>query len=379
MNEQYGRSLRDLFAPRNPRATRTIILGDSIDADVRGWWPYYSFGTQRIETVRNAGVGGNTTTQMLARIKVDVLDYRPDVVVLGGSTNDVYETAGSAAEAATRANIAAMVEMVRDIGATPVLRTTPPCDIQGGYTSVAARRQAVLRQNGWTYAYANRNGIDVIDIHQSVVDPATGGYLAGITSDGTHPTEVGARAIADYLLALPSPRAFARASFAFGRAVTEAGNLLANGVFVGDANSDGIADGWTAGGSPTGTLNAATTGVTGNWQRIATADTTARYIFQDISTGLAAGDVIQILGRVSSSGTAAALVRLTPYVGGAQVTGQDAVQEMTRPLSNGVFVVRMTMPASVEKLRVMVQVKTAAGWVEVAEMAARNLTALGLT
>lgn len=369
----YSRSQADArFAPV-ALTSRTIVLGDSIDAATVGWFPYYAVQSKRIRMVRNAGVGGERTDQMLARIQADVLAYNPDIVILGGSTNDQGQ---GIAPATTKANIRAMVQAVFSIGALPILRTTPPVDVAGtgAFSTISTRRDGVMAHNTWIREYASSLGLDVLDIYQSVVDPATGGYAAGITSDGIHPTEVGYKAIADYLLGLPIPAAF-KGGFPLARTVTDPSNLLPNGVFVGDSDANGRANSWlSSGGTPTWSLTAGGTGVTGNWQRITTSTSASGGILQDLTTGFTAGDTIAMTGRVRTSGTGTALVRFT-FTGGG--VGVDPIASTTQAITDGVFYREQVVPSGTTAIRVTVQQSTAAGWVEVAEMAVRNLTTIG--
>jgi len=372
----YSRAQADAIFARPQRSSRTIVLGDSIDAGTpTGWYHYYTLQLGKIQQIRNAGIGGNTTTQMLARIQADVLDYAPDVVILGGFTNDT-DPANGVSAATTRSNIKTMVGMVRAAGALPVLRTAPPIN-----AGDAARTQLTLTQNAWLKQYGISQGIEVLDIYQAVADPSTGQFAAGISDDGVHPTEIGAKAIADYLLAQPTPAAF-RGSHQFARAATDESNMVVNGVFVGDTDANGLANNMVAAGTATYSLAAAETGVSGNWQRVTTASATAgSFRTSTISatssgrTVWTIGDRFSVAGRIRTSGGGSALVRLT-FTGVGTTT--DVVRPLTRAISNGVFSGEYTIPTGTTGIQLMVQNSGAAGWVEVAEVALRNLTQLSV-
>lgn len=353
---------------------RTVIIGDSIDAAPQGWWTYYSVGSGAIKTIRNSGVGGETTTQMRARLQATALDYNPDVVVLGGTTNNWGQ---GFTEATTRGDLIAMISAIRDAGAVPILRTTPPSDISGGgdWNTVAKFRQAILRHNAWLRGYAATEGIDVLDLYQAVVDPVTGGFATGLTSDGVHPTETGNKAISDYLLQLPIPSVWRAGTFPFARAVTDDSNLITNGVFAIDADSNGTADSWFRGTSVgTWSLVPAEVGITGSWQRIETTAGTTGSIHQDLPTSKwSVGDRLQFVGRVRSSGTAAALVRAS--FTGATGGNFDAVASTTKVI-DGVFYREQTIPAGTTAIRLLCS-STGEGWIELSEIAVRNLTRLG--
>ena len=47
---------------------------------------------QRFVLLNNAGIGGNTTSQMLTRLKKDVLDYKPSYAFVLGGINDIIQS-----------------------------------------------------------------------------------------------------------------------------------------------------------------------------------------------------------------------------------------------------------------------------------------------
>ena len=116
-------------------------LGDSVTLGpklVRGRRPYPVFveilGRQLAEPVINAGVGGDTSTRMLARLDRDVLARRPRVVLIMAGLNDaawvdpgpVARTAPRVAEAEYEKNLTEIVARVKKAGAGAVLVTPNP-------------------------------------------------------------------------------------------------------------------------------------------------------------------------------------------------------------------------------------------------------------
>lgn len=65
------------------------------------------------DVLRNAGIGGNTTTQMQARMAADVLAYSPHMTLWGGTNNGWTTTAHVDA---TFARMAAMMDTARAAG-----------------------------------------------------------------------------------------------------------------------------------------------------------------------------------------------------------------------------------------------------------------------
>jgi len=68
----------------------TVMMGDSITAN----WDEAAYAVpilaRRLPGEINTGVSGDTTDQMVARFKTDVLDRRPTQVVIEGGINDLH-------------------------------------------------------------------------------------------------------------------------------------------------------------------------------------------------------------------------------------------------------------------------------------------------
>ena len=123
---------------------RIVAIGDSITKGVRPATNAMAevkpdeIYTGRIEDrlkqlggkVINAGVGGNTSTQGLARFDDDVINHQPHIVlILFGANDQVYE-AGKDGPRVTveqfKANLSEMVRRTRAAGGRPILVTSPP-------------------------------------------------------------------------------------------------------------------------------------------------------------------------------------------------------------------------------------------------------------
>jgi acyl-CoA thioesterase-1 len=162
---------------------RLVALGDSITAVTNpcgsGWPTYLSLS---LDYFANAGVGGNSTGAMLARVGSDVLPHVPtDVTILGG-TNDI---AGSVPLATSLANLAAIIDAVRAAGATAWLLTIPP--FTGWNTQVSTYNAALP-------ALAAAHGAHLVDIYPGLAH--AGAWITGYSCDGVHPSAIGAQSIA---------------------------------------------------------------------------------------------------------------------------------------------------------------------------------------
>lgn len=107
---------------------KIVFLGDSVTASANvplaDRWVYkvgISAGYAAADII-NAGVPGNTSAQMLARLQADVLAHAPDVVVMMFTVND---RSNSIALATHEANYRSLIEQCSAAGAKVVLMSPP--------------------------------------------------------------------------------------------------------------------------------------------------------------------------------------------------------------------------------------------------------------
>lgn len=167
----------------------------------------YGAGVAR---VINAGIGGNTSSQGLARLQTDVLSHKPDFVLVNFGLNDSAKTGPDAYKTAPdlyEANLTRIVTRVREAKGEPVLSTITPVieelyfqrhpreyyELEGGLAGLLSRYNAIVRQ------VARRSNVAVADWRRAL----EGGeeYLIRTPSncgapDGVHPTCEGYRALA---------------------------------------------------------------------------------------------------------------------------------------------------------------------------------------
>ena len=300
------------------RQLKIIPFGDSITQGssifASGAWQFASqycetgiyLAGPRFQLLRNAGIAGNTTTQMLARIGTDVLAYAPDVVLMLGGTNDIQSGMTNAQIATCMGNLESMVRLMLQAGILPVI-VTPPAK---------STLQAESRKlQPFYYALAQAYGLPLIDLFRLTVDPVTGNYLAGYSGDGTHPNPTAIAAIAPVVAAtLTNLSASFCAPYTAAFSETSTGNpanLLRNGNFA-NVTTPPAPDSWSINATgATQTVVAATpsasapwNGNTFNYQKTGTG-TVYALSGSGFTTGFAAGDTIQFSGRINVSGVSA--------------------------------------------------------------------------
>jgi lysophospholipase L1-like esterase len=153
----------------------SITGGCSLDGCGKPWVSLLAVDRPDM-AIGNAGVGGNTTAMMLARVDT-VVAAHPALVLLMGGTND----SGSPEE--TAANLQAIVETLKASGAAVVVLTIPPRSGMGTAEGIGARNAAIK-------SMAASEGVSLIDIYPSLAQ-ADGTYKPDLTVDGTHPNAAG--------------------------------------------------------------------------------------------------------------------------------------------------------------------------------------------
>lgn len=186
------------------RPNTVVIFGDSITSnntttsgttlryDARGFFTVAnSIMGWPLKIVNNAGVSGNTTTQMLARITTDVLAYNPGYVVYEGGRNDLFATSGD--RTTSLANDQAMFALLKNAGIVVfVIPIFPSSDLTGD-----AYRSGFQQMNRARRLFCESNqGFYYCDIARAITDPATGLYITDtLYTDNLHPTPLGCMAL----------------------------------------------------------------------------------------------------------------------------------------------------------------------------------------
>ncbi len=323
----------------------------------------------------SAGVDGNTSAQILTRLQADCLDKQPDIVILNAGSNDA---AAGVSLATYRTNMTTMINAIRATGAALVVVSPPP---RNGMTT------SISQYANWLGAYCRQVGIPFVDAYALFANPDTGEWLNGYSTDGVHPNGKGyrllcaeiANVIAGFVAASPPRLTTYRA---------DALNLLANGTFVGDSNSDGVADSWTLAGAGTATPSI-TTGSDGdgsNWQRLEVASG-QKYIIQTANVGgkVSAGDRLLMGCRYRADGLEAAgvapLVQIGS-IGGSGHTGFGTIYNRASDVDGIWLVVEVvcgSTPPTHINLALTFNASSGDGWAEIGRATAYNLTTMGIS
>ena len=180
---QYGRYAAQNAAVESP--VEAVFMGNSITDNWAAHDPEFF--------VRNGfvgrGISGQTSIEMLARFRRDVIDLHPKAVVILAGINDIEQNLGPIALENTFGNIESMCELARCHGIRVVLCSVLPCDRLSWRPDIAPAAE-VVRLNDMLKRYAERNRIVFVDYH-AAFDNGKGGLDARFSHDGCHPTFYG--------------------------------------------------------------------------------------------------------------------------------------------------------------------------------------------
>jgi lysophospholipase L1-like esterase len=169
-----------------------VFLGDSI---TDAWTSERFGGFFPGKGYVNRGISGQTTPQMLVRLKPDVLAFAPRVVVLLAGTNDIAGNTGPETDEDIQRNIAALAELASANGARMVLASVTPVSAyhvaEGAVPQTARRPPARINTlNTWLKAYASAHKHVYLDYFSAMIDDK-GLLRADLSEDDLHPNARG--------------------------------------------------------------------------------------------------------------------------------------------------------------------------------------------
>lgn len=190
-------------------------------------------------TVTNCGVGGTTTSQILANLNC-VFAAAPDVVIYAGGTNDA---ATSVSCAAVTANNRAIYSALNSAGIIVIKTSVIP---RTAFTTAQANLAQCYNMEDRRYAETSgANRFFFVDLDPIAVDPAAAGWTirSGFLRDGIHPSNIGGSAMG-YAIAqvvnkiVPTWRTpLFNNGDVYDATNNPQGNLLPNGAFAGTGGS----------------------------------------------------------------------------------------------------------------------------------------------
>tara|TARA_B100001540_G_scaffold81875_1_gene73550 strand:+ start:1550 stop:2188 length:639 start_codon:yes stop_codon:yes gene_type:complete len=165
---------------------RVVFMGDSITEEWSNLYPEYFTEKGYI----NRGIGGQTTPQMLIRFKPDVVDLKPEIVVILAGTNDIAGNTGPSNAKMITDNIFSMAEIAKAYQMKVVLSSILPVYEYDWAREIKDPPSTIQAVNDALKQYASDQGLIYLDYFSSMVNERQG-LNSDYTSDGVHPNESG--------------------------------------------------------------------------------------------------------------------------------------------------------------------------------------------
>jgi len=159
-----------------------VFMGNSITE----YWALYHPDFFREHRYCGRGIGGQTSTQMLARFTADVVNLRPKAVVVMAGTNDVAHNTYWVEPDRVVDNIVAMCQLARANDIVPLVSSIPPCAAFVWNPEIKDAAQTIVEINERLRTYAEANGIVYVDYHSALADEQ-GAFPEKLSADGCHP------------------------------------------------------------------------------------------------------------------------------------------------------------------------------------------------
>jgi len=170
----------------NSGKDRIVFIGDSI---TEGWSDFSPEFFQQNNFV-NRGISGQTTPQMLIRLKPDAVHLDPKMVVINGGTNDIAGNTGPSTPEMIIDNLCSMAEIAIKNNIDVALTTILPVYKYPGNDEVADPPKIISFINSALEEYCKKNSLICVDYYSSMVDGKKG-LKSEYGNDGVHPTKEG--------------------------------------------------------------------------------------------------------------------------------------------------------------------------------------------
>lgn len=170
----------------NSGKDRIVFIGDSI---TEGWSDFSPEFFQQNNFV-NRGISGQTTPQMLIRLKPDAVHLDPKMIVINGGTNDIAGNTGPSTPEMIIDNLCSMAEIAIKNNIDVALTTILPVYKYPGNDEVADPPKIISFINSSLEEYCKKNSLICVDYYSSMVDGKKG-LKSEYGNDGVHPTKEG--------------------------------------------------------------------------------------------------------------------------------------------------------------------------------------------
>ncbi len=161
---------------------RIVWMGDSITE----FWIATDGDFFKNKPYINRGISGQTTSQMLLRFRQDVINLKPEMVVILAGINDIAENTGPISLENILGNITSMAELAKANNIKVVLSSVLPAN-KFPWRPDLQPADKVIQLNTMLQKYCKDNNLAYIDYYSKMADSEKG-LDVKFTNDGVHPT-----------------------------------------------------------------------------------------------------------------------------------------------------------------------------------------------
>lgn len=184
--KRYAKANKELSVPVK-KENRVVFMGNSITEGWAGSRPEFFKENNYI----GRGISGQTSYQFVVRFREDVINLRPELVVINAGTNDVAENTGFYNEDITLGNIVSMVELAKANKIKVILTSVLPASEFGWNKKITDAADRIAGLNARIEAYAKTHKIPYVDYYKEMVSGPGRSLNPAYTRDGVHPTKEG--------------------------------------------------------------------------------------------------------------------------------------------------------------------------------------------
>ena len=183
---RYAKANAELPAPAKGEH-RVVFMGNSITENWFGTHPEFFKSNNYI----GRGISGHTSSQFLVRFREDVVNLKPEVVIINAGTNDCAENSGPFDVDITFGNIVSMTEIAQANGIKVILSSVLPAAEFGWNRNITDAADRIAALNAKIKAYADEHKLPYVDYYSAVVYGPERALNPEYTNDGVHPTAAG--------------------------------------------------------------------------------------------------------------------------------------------------------------------------------------------
>ncbi len=163
-----------------------VLVGDSITEG----WTEFNPGFFQENNMVNRGISGQTTPQMLIRLKQDAIHLNPKIIIINGGTNDIWGNTGPSTPEMIIDNLCSMAEIASKNNIQVVLSTILPVYQYPDRDDIIDPPKTISFINSVLQDYCNKNSLAFLDYFSPMADEKKG-LRSDYGSDGVHPNKQG--------------------------------------------------------------------------------------------------------------------------------------------------------------------------------------------